>query len=163
MSFIRHVKLRVPSGTARPGPAIGQALGPLGINMAEFCKQFNDKSETMYAKGVNLSVLLSAFSDRSFTFDVKSPPTSQLILKCAGLEKGPDAPNPEMASGFITPEQVYEIAKIKQTDKLMTHIPLESVARSVIGTCRSCGVQVREWEDIPGNQGDSKEKVEEDD
>lgn len=151
MSFVRHVKLRVPSGTARPGPAIGQALGPLGINMAEFCKQFNEKTENMYEKGVPLGVRLSAFTDRSFKFDVRSPPTSYLILKAAGLAKGPAAPNPEVASGYITPEAVYEIAKIKHADEMRWHLPLEGVARSVMGTAKTCGVQVREYEDIPGN------------
>lgn len=152
MSFVRHVKLRVPSGTARPGPAIGQALGPLGINMAEFCKQFNATTETMYEKGVPLRVRLSAYTDRSFKFDVRSPSTSYLVLKCAGLDKGPGDPNPESPSGYITPEAVYEIAKIKHGDDMMWHLPLESVARSVTGTCRSCGVQVREYEDIPANR-----------
>lgn len=147
MSFVRHVKLRVPSGTARPGPAIGQALGPLGINMAEFCKQFNERSETMYEKGVPLGVKLSAFSDRSFKFDVRSPPTSYLILKAAGLEKGPAQPNPEVASGYITPEAVFEIAKIKHADEMRWHLPLEGVARSVVGSARSMGVQVREAQD----------------
>lgn len=159
MSLVRYVKLRVPSGTARPGPAIGQALGPLGINMAEFCKQFNEKTDSMYEKGVPLRVRLSAFTDRSFKFDVRSPSTSYLVLKCAGLEKGPAAPNPEAPAGYITPEAVYEIAKIKHGDDMMWHLPLESVARSVTGTCRSCGVAIREYEDIPREDDD----VEEDD
>ena len=154
MSFLRHVKLRVPSGTARPGPAIGQALGPLGINMAEFCKQFNERSESLYEKGVPLGVQLSAYSDRSFTFDIRSPPTSYLILKCAGMDKGPTQPNPEVASGYITPEAVYEIAKMKHADEMRHHLPLEGVARSVIGSAKTMGVQVREFEDIP-----IKEKV----
>lgn len=159
MSFVRHVKLRVPSGTAKPGPAIGQALGPLGINMAEFCKQFNEKSETLYEKGVPLAVLMSAYTDRSFKFEIRSPPTSYLIKKCAGMEKGPSNPNPEVASGYITPEAVYEIAKIKHGDEMRWHLPLEGVARSVIGTAGTMGVQVREWEDIPGNMEDAEEKV----
>lgn len=149
MSFVRHVKLRVPAGAARPGPAIGQALGPLGINMAEFCKQFNDQSASLYAKGVPLGVLMSAFSDRSFKFEIRSPPTSYLVLKCAGLAKGPALPNPEVASGYITPEAVYEIARIKHGDAMRWHLPLEGVARSVIGTAQTMGVQVREHDDIP--------------
>ncbi|EED96009.1 RM11, ribosomal protein 11 mitochondrial large ribosomal subunit [Thalassiosira pseudonana CCMP1335] len=147
MSFLRHVKLRVPSGTARPGPAIGQALGPLGINMAEFCKQFNERTDTMYEKGTPLGVQLSAFSDRSFKFNVRSPPTSFLVLKAAGMEKGPNQPSPERASGFITPEAVYEIARLKQKDDMRWHLPLEGIARSVVGTARSMGVQVREAQD----------------
>mmetsp|Transcript_41585 Transcript_41585/g.71200 ORF Transcript_41585/g.71200 Transcript_41585/m.71200 type:complete len:158 (-) Transcript_41585:84-557(-) len=157
MSFVRHVKLRVPSGTARPGPAIGQALGPLGINMAEFCKQFNEKTESMYEKGVPLGVLLSAFTDRSFKFEVRSPPTSYLIKKCAGLEKGPSNPSPEVPSGFITPEAVYEIAKMKHADEMRWHLPLEGVARSVIGTAKTMGVQVREYDDTPKKGGDEDE------
>ena len=125
------------------------ALGPLGINMAEFCKQFNEKSEPMYEKGVPLQVLLSAFSDRSFKFEVRSPPTSYLVMKAAGLDKGPAQPNPEEASGYITPEQVYEIAKIKHSDEMMWHRPLEGLARSVVGTAVSCGIQLREsnWDE----------------
>lgn len=147
MSFLRHVKLRVPSGAAKPGPAIGQALGPLGINMAEFCKQFNEISENLYEKGTPLGVRLSAYSDRTFKFDVRSPPTSYLILKAAGMEKGPAQPSPERASGYITPEAVYEIAKMKQKDEMRWHLPLEGIARSVVGTARSMGVRVREAED----------------
>eukprot|EP00580_Thalassiosira_gravida_P003015 CAMPEP_0201599784 /NCGR_PEP_ID=MMETSP0492-20130828/1101_1 /ASSEMBLY_ACC=CAM_ASM_000837 /TAXON_ID=420259 /ORGANISM="Thalassiosira gravida, Strain GMp14c1" /LENGTH=126 /DNA_ID=CAMNT_0048062421 /DNA_START=300 /DNA_END=680 /DNA_ORIENTATION=- len=120
--------------------------------MAEFCKQFNEKTEPMYEKGVPLGVRLSAFSDRSFKFDVRSPPTSYMILKCAGLAKGPANPNPEVASGYITPEQVYEIARIKHADEMRWHVPLEGVARGVIGSASTMGVQVREWEDIPGNE-----------
>ena len=149
MSFVRHVKLRVTAGSARPGPAIGQALGPLGINMAEFCKQFNEQSAGLYAKDVPVSVLLSAYSDRSFKFEVRSPPTSYLVKKCAGMAKGPSHPNPEVASGYLTPEQVYEIARIKHGDAMRWHLPLEGVARSVIGTATTMGVQVRELEDIP--------------
>lgn len=159
MSFVRHVKLRVPSGTARPGPAIGQALGPLGINMAEFCKQFNEKSEPMYEKGVPLGVRLSAYSDRSFKFDIRSPPTSYLVLKAAGLEKGPAQPNPDEASGYITPEAVYEIAKIKHSDEMTWHLPLEGVARSVIGSAKSMGVQVREAEEDDIVENDEEEEV----
>eukprot|EP00956_Cyclotella_meneghiniana_P021053 scaffold37867_cov65-Cyclotella_meneghiniana.AAC.2 len=158
MSFLRHVKLRVPSGTARPGPAIGQALGPLGINMAEFCKQFNEVTENMYEKGTPLGVRLAAYNDRTFKFDVRSPPTSYLILKAAGMEKGPSQPNPEMASGYITPEAVYEIAKLKQKDEMRWHLPLEGVARSVIGTARSMGVVVREADDSVAEDDDEEKK-----
>ena len=145
MSLVRTVKLRVLSCAARPGPAIGQALGPLGINMAQFCKDFNDKTEEMgYEREIPVSVTLSALSDRTFTFDVKSPPTSYLLKKAAGIEKGPDSPNSNTPSGFVTPEMVYEIAKVKIKDEGRWHLPLEGVAKSVIGTARSMGIQVRE-------------------
>jgi len=147
MSFVRYVKLRCPAGSARPGPAIGQALGPLGINMAEFCKQFNERTEPVYEKDILLSVRLSAMSDRSFSFEVRSPPTSYLIKRVVGLDKGPASPNPESPAAFITPEAVYEIAKIKQQDDIRWHLPLEGIARSVVGTCRSMGIEVREVQD----------------
>ena len=117
MSLVRYVRLRVPSGNARPGPSIGQALGPLGINMAEFCKQFNERTEHVYEKDVPLGVKLAAMSDRSFSFQVRSPPTAYLIRRCLGRhnEKGPSEPNIETPWGYITPEAVYEIAKLKQT------------------------------------------------
>jgi len=146
MSLVRYVRLRVPCANARPGPAIGQALGPLGINMAEFCKQFNEKSESMYEKDTPLTVQLAAMSDRSFTFKVHSPPTSYLIRRNLGIhnEKGPSEPNIATPSGYITPEAVYEIAKIKQQDDKRWHLPLEGIARSVEGTARSMGIVVRE-------------------
>mmetsp|Transcript_20393 Transcript_20393/g.28378 ORF Transcript_20393/g.28378 Transcript_20393/m.28378 type:complete len:149 (-) Transcript_20393:254-700(-) len=144
MSFVRAIQLRVPAGAAKPGPAIGQALGPLGINMAEFCKQFNDKTRDMYQGDTPLGVTLSAFNDRTFTFEVKSPPTSFLIQKASGIQKGATSPSPDVAHATITPEAVYEIAKIKQQDSMRWHLPLEGIAKSVLGTCKSMGVQVRE-------------------
>ena len=147
MSFVRYVKLRCIAGNARPGPAIGQALGPLGINMADFCKQFNERTESVYNNDVLLSVRLSAMSDRSFSFEVRSPPTSFLIKRAVGIDKGPDMPNLEKPHGYITPEAVYEIAKIKQQDDMRWHLPLEGIARSVVGTCRSMGIKVREAEE----------------
>lgn len=161
MSFVRHVKLRVPAGAAKPGPAIGQALGPLGINMAEFCKQFNDVTSDVYERDTPLGVLLSAMSDRTFTFAVRSPPTSYLIKKAAGMAMGPNQPSPDVASGYITPEAVYEIAKIKQQDDQRWHLPLEGIAHSVIGTARSMGVQVREAGDDYGTASDGNEEEEE--
>lgn len=147
MSFVRAVRLRVPAAAARPGPAIGQALGPLGVNMAMFCKDFNEKSEGLYERDTPLRVELRAMSDRSYEFDIRSPPTAWLVKRAAGIDKGPDSPSPNTPSGFITPEQIYEIAKIKQSDGNRWHLPLEGIARSVIGTAKSVGVQVREAEE----------------
>lgn len=144
MSVVRSVKLRVPAAVARPGPAIGQALGPLGVNMAEFCKLFNERTEVIYEKNTPLSVTLTAKSDRTFDFDVKNPPTSYLIRQAAGLEKGATLPSPSAAHGFISPEAIYEIAKVKQKDDVMWHLPLASIAQSIIGTAKSMGIQVRE-------------------
>jgi large subunit ribosomal protein L11 len=156
MSFVRFVNLRVPAGAAKPGPAIGQALGPLGINMAEFCKQFNEKTEPIYERDVPLQVRLHAMSDRSFTFDVRSPPVTYLVKRVVGLDKGPSTTSYDNPIGYITPEQVYEIAKIKQQDDHMWHHSLEGIARMVIGTCRTLGVRVREAvEDETGEGNDT--------
>ena len=87
VTLVRKVRLRVGAGSAKPGPAIGQALGPLGLNMAEFCKQFNEKTK-IYEKDTPIPVDLSAFSNRSFTFKVKTPPTSWFLKRCAGVELG---------------------------------------------------------------------------
>ena len=124
--------------------------------MAEFCKQFNEKSENMYEKGTPVGVQLSAFSDRSFKFDVRSPPTSYLILKAAGMEKGPAQPSIERPSGYITPEAVYEIARLKQKDEMRWHLPLEGVAKSVVGSARSMGVVVREAVDDQAEEDEKK-------
>ena len=140
------MRLLVGAGAAKPGPAIGQTLGPLGVNMAEFCKQFNAETEKIYKKETPVTVFLSAMSDRSFTFNVRTPPTSYLIKRAAGMEKGSGRANINNPSGYITPEAVYEIAKIKQMDGHLSSLPLRSIARSVVGTCRSLGVVVREAE-----------------
>lgn len=144
MSFVRAVRLRVPAGNAKPGPAIGQALGPLGINMAQFCKDFNEKSEAMYEKDTPLRVNLRALSDRTYTFSVRSPSTSWLVRQAAGVTKGPGSPNGDRPSGYITPEVVYHIAEMKQADDNRWHLPLDGIARSVVGTARSIGIVVRE-------------------
>lgn len=146
MSVVRFVKLRVPAGVARPGPAIGQALGPLGVNMAEFCKQFNERTESTYEKETPLSVSLAALTDRTFEFTIKSPPTSYLLKQAAGLEKGALQPTPDVETGRVTPEAIFEIAKVKQKDDVMWHLPLASIAQSVAGTARSMGIKVREAE-----------------
>ena len=144
MSLVRYVFMKVPAANAKPGPSIGQALGPLGINMAQFCKEFNEKSDALYKSNVPLAVRLHAMSDRSFKFDIRSPPVSYLIKQVCGIEKGPSHPNLENPTAYITPEAVYEIAKIKQQDDHLWHLPLEGIARSIVGTCRSLGVKVRE-------------------
>lgn len=151
MSFVRAVRLRVPAGSAKPGPAIGQALGPLGINMAQFCKEFNEKSEAIYERDTPLRVELRAKSDRSYTFDVRSPPTAWLVKQAAGVPKGPSNPRAsDSPVGYITPEMVYEIAKMKQSDDNRWHLPLDGIARSVVGTARSIGIVVREEQQQDG-------------
>jgi large subunit ribosomal protein L11 len=162
MSFVRAVRLRVPAGAAKPGPSIGQALGPLGINMAQFCKDFNEKSELFYERDTPLAVELRAMSDRSYTFSMRSPPTAWLVKQAVGMKMGPNSPTPDTPSGFITPEAVYEIALIKQADDNRWHLTLEGIARSVIGTARSIGIRVKEeGGDGVDDVGSKKEKLQE--
>jgi len=118
--------------------------------MAQFCKDFNAKSEETYEKEIPIRVELRAMSDRSYTFQIRSPPTPWLVKRAAGIDKGPNEPNMmETPSGYITPEMVHQIALIKQGDDNTWHLPLEGLARQVVGTARSIGIQVREEEDIP--------------
>jgi large subunit ribosomal protein L11 len=155
MSLVRAVRLRVPAGSAKPGPALGQALGPLGINMVDFCKKFNEQSLSVdpkkqkqggYIKDTPLNVILFANSDRSYTFTIRSPSTSYLIKQAVQMKLGPGSPSsdPQKAAAFIRPEAIFEIAKIKQKDDHMWHIPIESIAKSIVGTCKTMGVVVRE-------------------
>lgn len=154
----KFVKLRVPSCTARPGPAIGQALGPLGVNMAEFCKQFNEVTSATYQPDIPLTVLLEAKPDRTFTFNVRTPATSYLILRAVGMNKGPTAPDPMKPCAYISPEAVYEIAKIKHQDDFRWHLPLEGVARSVVGQARTMGIICREVEEGEEADDDDDDK-----
>lgn len=137
---MRQVRLRVAAGAAKPGPAIGQALGPLGLNMAEFCKQFNDRTKD-YVKDVPLPVILSAFSNRTFEFEVRSPPTSWLLKKCAGVDKGAQRPGHETV-GSVHAKQIYEIALLKQRDPQLKDIELEKLCKSIAGSCSSIGLKV---------------------
>lgn len=140
------VRLRLPAGKAAPSPAIGQALGPLGLNMAEFCRDFNGKSSHI-AENTPTPVLLTAFTNRTYEFQIKTPPTAWLIKRVAGLDAGASKPGKETV-GQITVKEVYEIARLKQRDAALQHLPVEGVARSVASTARTMGVQVvREIED----------------
>ena len=136
----------------------GQALGPLGIQMAQFTKEFNDRSAELYEMNTPLTVELKAFSDRTFTFDIRSPPTSWLIKQAIGMKMGPNSPSPAEASGYITPEAVYQIAQIKQADENRWHLPLEGIAKSVLGTARSMGVQVAKPDQKDEVDASSEEK-----
>ena len=167
MSFVRAVNLRVPSGAAKPGPSIGQALGPLGINMAQFCKDFNEKSEELYEKNTPLAVVLNAMSDRTYTFHIRSPPTSWLLKQAVGMDKGPTSPPPTTslarnADYEITPEAIYQIALIKQSDDNRWRIPLEGIARSVIGTAHSMGIKVKDGPDSDGKKSEEASVADDD-
>jgi len=136
--IVGFVKLQVPAGKANPSPPIGPALGQRGLNIMEFCKAFNAQTQGV-EPGLPLPVVITAFADKSFTFIIKTPPTSVLIRKAAKIEKGSSTPNTNKV-GRLTRAQVEQIAKQKTPD--LTAANLEAAMRSVAGSARSMGVEV---------------------
>jgi large subunit ribosomal protein L11 len=141
MSSVKGVvRLRVLANKAAPSPAIGQALGPLGVNMMEFCKAFNERT-SKHIDNTPVPVTLTAFSDRTFKFEIKTPPTSWFLKRAAGISSGsPLAGQNEV--GTVHLRQIYEIAKVKQQDEHVDYIDLESICKSIIGTAKSMGIRV---------------------
>ncbi|TRZ97558.1 MAG: 50S ribosomal protein L11 [Nitrospiraceae bacterium] len=131
------VKLQIPAGKANPAPPVGPALGQHGVNIMEFCKQFNDKTKTQ--EGSIVPVIITVYTDRSFTFIMKTPPASDLLKKAAGIIKGSGIPNKDKV-GKVTPAQVKEIARVKMPD--LNAASLAAAARIVEGTARSMGIAV---------------------
>jgi large subunit ribosomal protein L11 len=132
---VAQVKLQIPGGAANPAPPVGPALGQQGVNIMEFCKQFN--ARTKDANGMITPVIITVYSDRSFTFITKTPPTSVLILKALGIEKGSAVPNKDKV-GTLTKDQAKKIAEMKMAD--LNAASLEAAIRLVAGTARSMGV-----------------------
>lgn len=132
------IKLQVPAGKANPSPPIGPALGQRGLNIMEFCKAFNAATQKMEL-GLPVPVVITAYHDKSFTFVMKTPPASVLIMKAAKLEKGSPRPNTDKV-GKITRAQAEEIAKTKMPD--LTAADLDAAVRTVAGSARSIGVDV---------------------
>ncbi|MGH8692795.1 MAG: 50S ribosomal protein L11 [Burkholderiales bacterium] len=135
---VGFVKLQVPAGKANPSPPIGPALGQRGLNIMEFCKAFNAQTQGV-EPGLPLPVVITAYADKSFTFIIKTPPTSVLIRKAAKVEKGSAKPNTDKV-GRLTRAQVEQIAKQKMPD--LTAADLEAAMRTVAGSARSIGVEV---------------------
>jgi len=133
-----YIKLQVKACQANPSPPVGPALGQHGVNIMEFCKAFNAKTESI-EKGLPTPVVISVYSDRSFTFVTKTPPAAVLLLKAAGLKSGSGRPNTEKV-GTITDAQIQEIAETKAAD--MTGADIEAMKRSIAGTARSMGLVV---------------------
>ena len=133
-----YVKLQVPAGQANPSPPIGPALGQQGVNIMEFCKQFNAQTQAV-EKGLPIPVVITVYSDRSFTFIMKTPPASVLIRKAIGIEKGSGTPNTAKV-GKITRKQLEDIARTKTPD--LTAADLEAAVRTIAGSARSMGVDV---------------------
>lgn len=135
-----YIKLQVAAGMANPSPPIGPALGQKGVNIMEFCKLFNKKTENI-EKGLPIPVIVTVYSDRSFTFFTKTPPASVLLKKAAGIKSGSSKPKIETI-GKITKLQIEEIANTKKND--MTGLNIESMMRSIEGTAKSMGLIVED-------------------
>ena len=131
------VKLQLPAGKATPGPPVGSSLGPHGINIAAFTKEFNDK--TADKVGLIIPVVITIYQDRSFSFILKTPPAAVLIKKALGLESGSGKPNKQKV-GKLTKQQVKEIAELKMPD--LNASSLESAMSMIAGAARSMGVEV---------------------
>tara|TARA_B100000925_G_scaffold9805_1_gene7023 strand:- start:216 stop:644 length:429 start_codon:yes stop_codon:yes gene_type:complete len=136
--LITQVKLQVPAGSANPAPPVGPALGQHGLNIQDFCKQFNDKTKDL-EKGLAMPVVINVYKDRSFDFIVKSTPASVLIKKAAGVQKGSATPQSNKV-GKITKKQLEEIAQQKEGD--LNAGDLEQAVKIIAGTARSMGIEV---------------------
>jgi large subunit ribosomal protein L11 len=135
---IGFIKLQIPAGKANPSPPVGPALGQRGLNIMEFCKAFNAKTQSM-EPGLPIPVVITAYSDKSFTFIMKTPPASILLKKAAKLQKGSSKPNSDKV-GKVTRAQLEEIAKTKEPD--LTAANLDAAVRTIAGSARSMGIEV---------------------
>ncbi len=133
------VKLQIPAGKATPAQPVGPALGQHGVNIMEFCKQFNAKTSAKDQEGLIIPVVLTVYQDRSFTFVTKTPPASILLKRAAGIAKGSGEPNKNKV-GTVTEKQVEEIARQKMPD--LTATDLAAAVKTVKGTARSMGLTV---------------------
>ena len=135
---VAKIKLQIPGGVANPSPPVGPALGQHGLNIMEFCKAFN--ARTADQKGMVIPVVITAYADRSFSFITKTPPAPVLLMKAAKLDKASGEPNRNKV-GSVTMQQVEEIAQLKMVD--LTAKDLEAAKRSILGTARSMGIEVK--------------------
>jgi large subunit ribosomal protein L11 len=134
---ITQIKLQIPAGKANPSPPVGPALGQHGVNIMEFCKAFNAKTQNQ--EGLIIPVVITVYADRSFTFITKTPPAPVLLKKAAGLVKGSGEPNKNKV-GKVTPAQVREIAQTKLPD--LNANDLDAAIRIIEGTARSMGIEI---------------------
>ncbi|MDE0394210.1 MAG: 50S ribosomal protein L11 [Gammaproteobacteria bacterium] len=136
--IVGFIKLHVPGGQANPAPPVGPALGQHGVNIMEFCKQFNAKTQGQ--QGITIPVEITVYADRTFTFITKTPPASVLLKRAVGLDKGSGEPNREKVA-TVTVEQLKEIAEAKMQD--LNAASVESAIRMIAGTARSMGITVK--------------------
>jgi len=131
------IKLQIPAGKANPSPPVGPALGQHGVNIMEFCKAFNAKTQGQ--EGMIIPVVITVYADRSFTFITKTPPAAVLLMKAAKIEKGSGVPNKNKV-GTVTQDQVREIAELKMPD--LNAFDVDAAVRTIAGTARSMGLEV---------------------
>jgi len=136
---VAQIKLQIPAGKATPAPPVGTALGPAGVNLMDFCKTFNARTESQ--AGLIIPIVVTVYADRSYTFITKTPPAPILLLKAAGLEKGSGVPNRNKV-GKVTRDQVVAIAKQKMPD--LNAGSLEAAVRTIEGSARSMGIEIQD-------------------
>ena len=134
-----YVKLQIEAGKATPAPPVGPALGQAQVNLMEFCKQFNAKTQNKEMAGLIIPVVITVYADRTFSFITKTPPAAVLLKKAAGIEKGSGTPNKEK-KGKVTEKQVREIATQKMPD--LNAASIDAAVKSIKGTARSMGIEV---------------------
>ncbi len=133
-----YIKLQVPAGQANPSPPVGPALGQHGVNIMEFCKAFNSKTQQM-ENGMPIPVIITVYADRSFSFITKTPPAAVLLRKAAGIPKGSGEPNTNKV-GTVNRAQLEEIARAKEPD--LTAADMDAAVRTIAGSARSMGLDV---------------------
>ena len=136
---VGQVKLQLPAGKATPAPPVGPALGQHGVNIMEFCKQFNAKTSDQ--PGMVIPAVITVFADRSFTFELKTPPASVLLKKAAGIESGSGVPNKKMV-GQVSRSKIKEIAELKKQD--LNAYDTDAAMRMIEGTARSMGIEIQD-------------------
>ena len=137
--IVGKIKLQIPAGKANPSPPVGPALGQHGVNIMEFCKAFNAKTQDK--QGLIIPVIITVYADRTFSFITKTPPAAVLLKKAAGLEKGSGEPNRNKV-GVVSREKVREIAELKMKD--LNAFNIESAMRMIEGTARSMGITIQD-------------------
>ncbi|THG98557.1 hypothetical protein EW026_g3650 [Hermanssonia centrifuga] len=134
------VRILIPAGKAAPTPPVGPVLGARGVKSMDFCREFNARTAHI-EPGMPTPTLITVQPDRTFSFVIKTPPTSYFLKKAAGIEKGTGKPGHGVA-GTVSLKHIYEIAKIKARDDNVKHLRLEAIARTIVGTAKTLGVQV---------------------